>query len=1035
MKPRVRFLVFGSLLLACSSGERARDEKVEAPLRASGTIALLKTFPGIGPRVVGAPLARVPGGFTADLDPKPNLAPGPQWVDSRDLATGFYATLPARAGSPMRVGVSDTVWIDVTAEGDAPVSGTRVDGAIVYGAARPGVDVVLSAERRHVEEVRLLRSPQAGSTLRYRLKAGPGVREVRVRDGVVEVLDETGTARLRTDRWFAVDANHNQLELAPSLSGVGADRVLEARVPVEGAAYPIAVDPGWGSPAALAIPRRFHTVTALPSGKVMVAGGESTGALATSAVEIFDPTTRTWTFGKSMSIPRSKHGAAIVTGGKVFVVGTTGAGTPCAAGSTTELYDPGTDTWTASGSMSISRGEPAVAVLSPSGKVFVGAGRACGGPTDPSNTGEVWNPSTGTFTPVPGTMSSGHGIPSFAPFGTDKAVIAGGWPGYGATSNGEVYDGATNTFSSAPKMTVDRGNAPTVVLDDGRVLIIGGAYYSGGDNGRSTVDVFVPAAGVFSAPVAAMPEVRYLGPATKLTSGKVLVSHGNQGYPSYAWNTTSYLYDPGANTWSLAGSVVEPRGETGMAPLPGGGAIVPGGRTGSNTPVSTVEIWADAVAGGSACASGAQCTSGLCYDGVCCDRKCDQQCEACNEPSSVGTCKLVTGAPRGTRAACSGTGTCAGSCNGSLAACSYPSTSVVCAAATCIGGISTGAALCNGTGTCNAAPASTNCAPFNCGATSCKTTCTTDTDCVSSAYCNSSGACVVKKTQGTACTTDASCATGYCADGVCCATACPSGGTCQSCNVSGSVGVCTAIPCDAGADSAPDTMVADTAVADTAVADTGSTIVDAVAETPAPNWGATPTVAGTFQKCSKNSECPSGFCVEGICCDSACTDRCHSCALLTSPGKCTLEPIGVDLKNECGAALSCLGTCGGSGECIGAGQGTMCGRNRCTGPSKGVGPAYCPGPGGKCGTDEAVPFDCAPYLCEPAFGACSTGCTGSDDCVRGYTCDIPTKTCVALPPPAEEESGCAIGTPGAGHSSAAALALLALAAAARRRRR
>jgi MYXO-CTERM domain-containing protein len=238
----------------------------------------------------------------------------------------------------------------------------------------------------------------------------------------------------------------------------------------------------------------------------------------------------------------------------------------------------------------------------------------------------------------------------------------------------------------------------------------------------------------------------------------------------------------------------------------------------------------------------------------------------------------------------------------------------------------------------------------------------------------------------------------------------------------------------------PDTFVPDTFVPDTFVADT-AVAVDAVAEEPAPKLPAKPELTVEFKRCSNGSECPSGFCVEGVCCNSACNQRCFSCALLNTPGTCTQEPIGVDLKSECGPALTCLGTCGEGAECIGAGTGTMCARNRCTGPTTGAGPAYCSSPGAKCNTDETVAFDCAPFVCEPAFGACRTTCASSNDCAQGFLCDTASKTCVAAPPPPAEsgDSGCAVSSPNTSNTSRGALAfaasLVALGLVARRRRR
>jgi hypothetical protein len=232
----------------------------------------------------------------------------------------------------------------------------------------------------------------------------------------------------------------------------------------------------------------------------------------------------------------------------------------------------------------------------------------------------------------------------------------------------------------------------------------------------------------------------------------------------------------------------------------------------------------------------------------------------------------------------------------------------------------------------------------------------------------------------------------------------------------------------------PDTGVTD----GTTPGDTGPVGVDAVAEEGAPKLPDHPNVDGTFQRCTKGSDCSTGFCVDGVCCDTACNDRCHSCALLSNPGKCTVEPIGVDLRSDCGPANTCLGTCDGAGQCIGAGAGTMCARNRCTGPSTGVGPAYCAAPGAKCPTDDGVVFDCAPYICEPAFGACRTQCNSSADCANGFVCEGASKTCVPAAAATgatgdDGGGGCAMGTR-AGKGGLAAIVVALLLAGVRRRR-
>jgi alpha-tubulin suppressor-like RCC1 family protein len=121
---------------------------------------------------------------------------------------------------------------------------------------------------------------------------------------------------------------------------------------------------------------------------------------------------------------------------------------------------------------------------------------------------------------------------------------------------------------------------------------------------------------------------------------------------------------------------------------------------------------------GTACTAGDQCQTGACVDGVCCTTACEGQCEACDVAGAVGTCTPVTGAPHGTRSACTGDGTvCGGACDGVNAdACAYPT--VECRAASCTDGTQTAAATCE-QGTCPAAV--TEACAVTCGATSCVT--------------------------------------------------------------------------------------------------------------------------------------------------------------------------------------------------------------------------------------------------------------------------------------------------------------------------
>lgn len=77
-------------------------------------------------------------------------------------------------------------------------------------------------------------------------------------------------------------------------------------------------------------------------------------------------------------------------------------------------------------------------------------------------------------------------------------------------------------------------------------------------------------------------------------------------------------------------------------------------------------------------------------------------------------------------------------------------------------------------------------------APSCGQTCYGDFDCASGFYCDGQSTCQFKKSVGGACLSENECISGNCADGYCCDVACQ--GTCQSCDLPGSVGSCTFLP-------------------------------------------------------------------------------------------------------------------------------------------------------------------------------------------------------------------------------------------------
>lgn len=76
---------------------------------------------------------------------------------------------------------------------------------------------------------------------------------------------------------------------------------------------------------------------------------------------------------------------------------------------------------------------------------------------------------------------------------------------------------------------------------------------------------------------------------------------------------------------------------------------------------------------GDPCSQGAECMSGFCFDGVCCNGDCSSSCKQCNAVGTVGTCTLTTQPqPDAQRVACVVQGECGGTCDGASPDCVYP---------------------------------------------------------------------------------------------------------------------------------------------------------------------------------------------------------------------------------------------------------------------------------------------------------------------------------------------------------------------------
>jgi hypothetical protein len=246
------------------------------------------------------------------------------------------------------------------------------------------------------------------------------------------------------------------------------------------------------------VARADHTLTLLPNGTVLVAGGFNDTNTALQSVEIFDPSSNAFTLlTAQMSSTRAEHTATLLANGTVLIAGgNDNTGTSLASA---EIYDPVAGTFSALESGMNSVRQVHHADLLPNGKVLISGGFDTS--NNPLASAELYDPVAGTFT-LTGSMITARGNHASALLYTGKVLVAGGLvPGEGTsvlTGGAELYDPVAGTFAPTGSMTVPRGQYFPMVLDDGTIFIGAGAGTAALPVGANA-DIYNPASGTFSA--------------------------------------------------------------------------------------------------------------------------------------------------------------------------------------------------------------------------------------------------------------------------------------------------------------------------------------------------------------------------------------------------------------------------------------------------------------------------------------------------------------------------------------------------------
>ncbi|MGB9465512.1 MAG: kelch repeat-containing protein [Candidatus Acidiferrum sp.] len=227
----------------------------------------------------------------------------------------------------------------------------------------------------------------------------------------------------------------------------------------------------------LVIERAGNTATLLADGRVLIAGGVDRQENALATAELYDPSTGKFTQTGSMADPRGAHTATALKDGRVLIVGGGSGHYPSQnVHRSAEIFDPATGKFISAGQMTVGRHKHA-AILLRSGKVLIVGGSDNRDWHGEHASAEIYDPVSKTFTAT-GTMNiSRFKIPAaIALLPNGKALVAGGGP------FAELYDEATGTFTKIPgSLGAARFFASATLLSGGRALITGGYAESGGN--------------------------------------------------------------------------------------------------------------------------------------------------------------------------------------------------------------------------------------------------------------------------------------------------------------------------------------------------------------------------------------------------------------------------------------------------------------------------------------------------------------------------------------------------------------------------
>jgi hypothetical protein len=328
--------------------------------------------------------------------------------------------------------------------------------------------------------------------------------------------------------------------------------------------------------------RAYHTADLLNDGKVIVVMGiDQTNFvnqnLYRKSIEVFDPSTSTFAKLSDLSIGVTGHSAVVFTSGDLLITGGEDNEsfysdaylvTNYSAAKSYDLKSPRTQHTT---------------TLMGNGEVVVIGGRSIvdnNGNFEEaiSNSGELYINKIA----ITNTMNVPRYLHTSTLLDDGRILVVGGLSAANqATDTSDFYNVSNNSFSAGSKISVSRYAHTATKLSNGKVLIAGGRNTAS----LSGAELFDPTTNTFTI-TGSLNTARAYATATLLNNGKVLIAGGLDTTTLQ----TAEVYDPATGTFTLTRNMTVSRNSHTATKLKDGTVIIIGGRDG-NTYHSSAEVF------------------------------------------------------------------------------------------------------------------------------------------------------------------------------------------------------------------------------------------------------------------------------------------------------------------------------------------------------------------------------------------------------------------------------------------------------------